>query len=751
MGRKGCKCGGEPKNPGNIEGVSIPLGDITGSIFEKARQQFGSSSLPFNNGIAGGSAGSVFVQPIDDFCSKNPEDWYGEYGSQSWADDVAQQAFQQKVNELWNEHCKCKQNCPGEGNCCTQYTSKTRLFYSEIATGKTFTIEGDLNFTGPIRGDLFIDGNGDVFLPCSQQNPTTKECIPYNELAYGFGKPRNYKYEKTLIYDIKRLDNQPDDCTPAPEKPKPPPPPPPIFPILIFPPPPPEPEPEPEKKTSYPGFPVPEDDDMACCDELKAEIAKLSMKIDASERRIKDHITFATLGVRPALAALAGINIADLVAGRFEKIVTAAQIGAQILESLARLAEAFPQLDPGDEPGEDEGEGEGEEEEGLVTVQVPVVSCVQGQPKEEQLSIQIRKDMAESIRYLFREIASVRAYNCVLEGYSKRNYEILGGDSWYTSKDGKSKAQSGIEVYLESFINRYKVASSRNPANGELNEAESTYKNLPQFLAAISGVLYQRLGLSNYPLELPKTLLTYTDDDPPIHQQSLTAYLNWIVEQMDGLIGQFPIEIEIEDADPLQEGKQPKRIELPNISEALSELFSLTVSGATNSDLAINFLMRVAVEVIAAKNAALVAQDYSRANADFLGYKGNVVGRKIKYAFNPAELDNFSKFLTESEGEIQGWQEEDKESVVAFLQKIVFSSGIIKAAFFRNPKQMKILKKEFEGLLKESGKTSDQKWQQFLQMINQADSQFNVGLNAPIPDLDNKPVPKQNPDPPAKK
>jgi hypothetical protein len=48
--------------------------------------------------------------------------------------------------------------------------------------------------------------------------------------------------------------------------------------------------------------------------------------------------------------------------------------------------------------------------------------------------------------------------------------------------------------------------------------------------------------------------------------------------------------------------------------------------------------MRLASEVIATKNAALITQDYSKANAAFLGYKGNPARREIDYSFDPAKL-----------------------------------------------------------------------------------------------------------------
>jgi hypothetical protein len=224
--------------------------------------------------------------------------------------------------------------------------------------------------------------------------------------------------------------------------------------------------------------------------------------------------------------------------------------------------------------------------------------------------------------------------------------------------------------------------------------------------------------------------------------------MTWIVSQIDALVGQFPIEIEIEDADPLQAGKQYKKIELPNISEALAELFGLTISGTTNSDLAINFLMRLAAETIATKNAALITQDYAKANASFMGYRGNPKEREITYNFNPANLTDFSEFLKESKGKIMGWEEDDPESIVAFLQRIVFSAGIIKSVFFRDKRAMERLQKELDRITKSDSTDSDEKWREFIRFVNDPTSQFNFSdsKDYPTPELDNKPVIKNEPE-----
>jgi hypothetical protein len=143
-----------------------------------------------------------------------------------------------------------------------------------------------------------------------------------------------------------------------------------------------------------------------------------------------------------------------------------------------------------------------------------------------------------------------------------------------------------------------------------------------------------RLGVNQYPASVPQNLLTSLPQRQ-IRLQSLTELFGWYVKQFDALIGEFPINLKIQDIDPLTEGDQEQEIKLMNIAETMVELYALAAKTSINSDLHTNFLTRLAAEIIATKNAAVVTQDYAKANAQFLGYKGNPKKRKIPYAGSP--------------------------------------------------------------------------------------------------------------------
>jgi hypothetical protein len=74
------------------------------------------------------------------------------------------------------------------------------------------------------------------------------------------------------------------------------------------------------------------------------------------------------------------------------------------------------------------------------------------------------------------------------------------------------------------------------------------------------------------------------------------------------------------------------------------------------------------------------------------------------------------------------------------LQRIVFSAGIIKAAFFRDNKRLAELKKELESLTQGDTASSEAQWDAILALLNDPAEYFNSDA-IPKPRVRNKPAP----------
>jgi hypothetical protein len=234
--------------------------------------------------------------------------------------------------------------------------------------------------------------------------------------------------------------------------------------------------------------------------------------------------------------------------------------------------------------------------------------------------------------------------------------------------------------------------------------------------------IHNRLGCEQFPVEVPEAI--YGNSDKTTKLQDVPNLWAYWFRQMDSLMGQWPIEIEIEDDDPTKEGKQTIKLELPNIAETLAEIFGLTYKIDTTGDLTTEMILRLIPEIIATKNSTLTTQDYAKANASYLGYRGNPVNRRVEYAFDVEEIDSLPGLLKESTKNIQGWQEEDPDTVDAYLKRLMFSAGIIKAALMLSPDNVGRLLDSVDGIFRDE-LANDENWEVFLRRMEKENDPIN--------------------------
>jgi hypothetical protein len=430
-------------------------------------------------------------------------------------------------------------------------------------------------------------------------------------------------------------------------------------------------------------------------------------------------------------------------------------------DSLDGLQDLLDQLLAGQQQQMEQQEEEQQQNE-LITINVPVCTCNDdGTATTTNIAIQVQPSQQSAITNQFTTLAAIQSAQCKIQRHTERAHNILGGDIWFQapgSRDPLYKVKLERKLREVGTVFGFPAIPDEDPTAVTIEEEQARLtgqpipgqvkiKNLVSLINLYTSNIYHRAGYHGLPASVPKTLLGYTDNDDPIAMQDFASYFVWFVKQVDGLIGKFPINITIEDVDPLTQGNQTKNVELPNISEALAEMYGLNISSSVNGDVAVNFLMRLASEVIATKNSSLITQDYVRANAAFLGYKGNPARREVNYSFDAAKLGSLDEFLNESKGYVVGWEEDDKESVVGFLQRIVFSAGIIKAAFFRDQKRLAELQKEIESMMTGNKAASDAEWDALLALINDPANYFNKD-SIPHPRVRNRPTdPPQEPTP----
>lgn len=234
-------------------------------------------------------------------------------------------------------------------------------------------------------------------------------------------------------------------------------------------------------------------------------------------------------------------------------------------------------------------------------------------------------------------------------------------------------------------------------------------------------LLYSKIGGDRLPATLPEYLLA--DRTKNIQVENVVDFLAWLTKNIDAISGQWPIEIEIEDTNPLQKGDQSKKMPLPNMAESLAELYGMSFKSAINTDILIQFCMRLAAETMAAKNAALIAQDYVKANAEFLGYRGNPKRREIDYAFDPDNLGSLEEILNESKQSIVGWENQQKDTVLEFLQRLMYVASLWKARHLKSPKDISKIAQSVQNMAQQAG-DSEEVWKFFIEALNNPNSYF---------------------------
>ncbi len=249
----------------------------------------------------------------------------------------------------------------------------------------------------------------------------------------------------------------------------------------------------------------------------------------------------------------------------------------------------------------------------------------------------------------------------------------------------------------------------------KLEETPIEARNLPELLRNLLAQSFRRLGLDDYPIAVPKNL---TQEPEPGElesiesNQSLVDFLLWQVKAFDGVLGQFPINIEIEDNDLIQTGNQPLDIKLPNLAETLAELTGKVLL----NEALVNALLTISLKNIAetgmSKQTAIQNYYLLTAIQEYLGFKTTQKSKEVEFTFNPGVIlekeddQTLSKAIENSQIKIPIEVNDDEDSLEEQLKSLVEAARIIKAVHWRNldlkgnvPEQLKSIIKNADKLM----------------------------------------------------
>lgn len=264
-------------------------------------------------------------------------------------------------------------------------------------------------------------------------------------------------------------------------------------------------------------------------------------------------------------------------------------------------------------------------------------------------------NLAQQLGYEEKEFEE-KTVEDVIKDYGKKQYEISG------------QAQTDINPIKDFGI-----------------------ENMEQLTMHILASLFFRSGYHRLPAKLPESLLFDTEkykkpqDQPTILIDDNLEFSEYLLKNLDGILGQFPLSLKYKTAD--QNGSiQEKTIKIPNIAECLAEILgsNLAIQSDTNTSLVMG--MKNLAESAKAGNAATLAADIARANAEYLGYKSREIKKEIPYSFTPGQY-NIRDALKNSMQKMVSFKNVDDEQLVDDIKLILIAAQIIKGALVQPYKE----------------------------------------------------------------
>lgn len=221
------------------------------------------------------------------------------------------------------------------------------------------------------------------------------------------------------------------------------------------------------------------------------------------------------------------------------------------------------------------------------------------------------------------------------------------------------------------------------------------------------GIVSKRVGVGEFPVKVPEFLIKSLEEKN-IDIDSIPEMLAYLIDQLDGLIGQFPIELQFDDTDLTQEGNQSKTMKVYNISETLAEILGQSMASNINEEALINICLRTLMQAGDATVQAAAARDLAEANGDHLGYERKEIKRKIKMAYTPGK-EQLDDILQGSESEIKTIKNTDKRDINDDMAELLGAAAIIRAAFTRKFNANGDIKKQVRDLIQKQLELSGDK------------------------------------------
>jgi len=252
---------------------------------------------------------------------------------------------------------------------------------------------------------------------------------------------------------------------------------------------------------------------------------------------------------------------------------------------------------------------------------------------------------------------------------------------------------AGGHVFLGAIIEGDKLKESDRPLfsnqrrpippTKDMNECCDASISLMRKIAKVLGV---EEGRSRFPFKIPESFISIDGNEPKeIDIDDYPDAFGYLLDRIDELIGQFNIDIEIEDTDPTTKGNQTAKISIGNISEGIAEIigliYGLGLSQKVGTEAAVKSLISLGmVQKVITEIDAVTEEIF-----DHLEIPMKEVEQEIDLEFTPG-VKNFDAFFKPSKERVkvpERLQGKNSPTLQDQMDVLIQAATIIKSRGFK--------------------------------------------------------------------
>lgn len=197
-------------------------------------------------------------------------------------------------------------------------------------------------------------------------------------------------------------------------------------------------------------------------------------------------------------------------------------------------------------------------------------------------------------------------------------------------------------------------------------------------------LILRRIGHSSFPITVPNSInKAIFASNLPRRLESIAEFIDWEFQQLDTNIGQFPIDIEIDDTDLTREGDQKRNLRIHNLSECLAEMFMLSFKNSITVDLLVDIALKGMMSSSQIEQLGIKNNYDINAIIDYMGFSTREDVVKMPIPFNAGRSKDATDFNQPSTLDVIVKEFSGEDRLQKKLELFTLASEIIKSLHFK--------------------------------------------------------------------